>query len=540
VWAALCGLVVGPAYSQDRTAVAVEAAQPLGPVGHLYNVGYNGWGDITNAGMVAAFQELGIQYCRMDLNLRELCGERPGDYRWDYATPADVGIGFTDRVRKILTHGWTPLLAFSYHASVPTLPKWFHGENHDGNQKAWTRYNVDGSLATEGLGDQLGQATRIAQDTAAHLANLGLRGLAWETMWEMGHDMPLVEIHHAVAQGVREADPTARIVGPATWPGWTVEERFVKPYLAQYGPDLLDAVSMHWYAALDHDLWKLWAGEADDWILTMAHEKYLAFMMSKTGSYGDWTRSLHALLQDPGLNPTGKKIGIIFTEIDVNQTSYYLRNPVNPDWPRYRADTDCWLNTNYYGGVWWASVLCHLASAGCAADAAKFNTRNYYGIQELAPPDKAYRYPVWFAFQLLREQGGLQAGRPMVAAAATGGGAPLVEAFATGGPDDLRVIVINKSFSRQAADIHISGLAPGDWKATRYRFDQSRVAQNLGRKPGEQADGVFEGAPEDDSKSAQCLEPLGTLECHEAQGAQRIADLECPPISFTVLRFRRG
>jgi hypothetical protein len=272
----------------------------------------------------------------------------------------------------------------------------------------------------------------------------------------------------------------------------------------------------------------------------MAHEKYLAFMMSKTGSYGNWTRPLHALLQDPQRNPTGKKIGIIFTEVDVNQTSYYLRNPVNPNWPRYRADTDCWLNTNYYGGVWWASVLCHLASAGGAAEAAKFNTRNYYGIQELAPPDKAYRYPVWFTFQLLQEQGGLRAGRPMVAAAAMGGGAPLVEAFATGGPEDLRVIVINKSFHPQAAEVVVSGLAPGDWKATRYRFDQSRVAQFMGRKPGEQADGVFEGAPEDDSKSARCLEPLGTLECREAQGTQRIADLECPPISFTVLRFQKG
>ena len=268
----------------------------------------------------------------------------------------------------------------------------------------------------------------------------------------------------------------------------------------------------------------------------MAHETYLAAMLDKTTSYRDWTRSLGTLLRDPQLNPTGKSIGLIFTEADVNQTSYYMRNPINEDWPTYRADRDCWLNGNYFGGLWWASVLCNIASVGTAADAAKFTTRNYYGLAEFAPDDRAYRYPVWFALKLLRDQGGLQAGRQMVAASATG--EPMVEAFATGGPDDLRVIVVNKSFAPRTVDIAVSGLAPGEWQAERYLFDRTRVARWLGRKPGEEADGVFEGAP-DDSPSARCLEPLGSLECREAEDAQRITGLECPPISFTVLRFER-
>jgi hypothetical protein len=398
------------------------------------------------------------------------------------------------------------------------------------------RYNRDGSLAQE-WGDQFEAATDIARDVAQHFASLGLTGLHYETIYEMGHDMPLTEIHHSVAQGLREGDPTATIIGPATWPGWTVEERFVKPYLAKYGADLLDAMSVHWYASNDHDLWKLWEGEPEGWALTMGHERYLSAMLDRTALFGDWTRSLQALLSDPALNPAGKPIGIIFTEIDVNATSYYLRNPVNEDWPTYRADRDCWLNTNYFGGVWWASVLGHIASVGVAADAAKFLTRNYYGLAEMAPDDRAYRYPVWFALKLLGEQGGLQAGRQMLTASVAG--ATSLEAFATGGPDDLRVILINKAFAPQTADISIGGLSPGQWQATCYLFDRTRVAQFLGRKPGEQADGAFEGAPSDDSLSARCLQPLPPLPCTPGGDRQQIAGVPCPPLSLTVLHFAR-
>jgi len=531
------GVVTTLASSQLAVSVRVDASQPVGPIGSLYNVGYDGWGDITNAGMVEAFRELGIETCRMEVNLRELCGERPGDYRWNYATPRDVGIGFTDRVRRIVANGWKPLLAFSYHGGGGALPEWFHGEANDADQKAWVRYNQDGALAREAYGDQLEAARTIARDLARHLAAEGLPGLSYETMYEMGHDMPLVEIHHAVALGVREGDSTAVIVGPATWPGWTVEERFVKPYLARYGPDLLDRVSVHWYASNDHDLWKLWDAEPRDFVVTRAHEKYLGFMLERTTLYHDWTRSLHALLNDPQLNPLAKPIGIVFTEIDVNATSYYLRNPANEEWPAYRADRDCWLNTNVYGGVWWASVLGNIASAGVGAGAAKFCTRNYYGLAEMAPGDRAYRYPVWFALRLLEEQGGLHAGRGMVSADVSGG--TCVECFATGGPEDLRVVLVNKAFGPQRIKLTVSGLSPGGWEATRYVFDETRVARWLGRRPGAEADGEFEGAPSDGSKSAQCLVPVDTLRCTSTGGAAELTCPELPALSFTVLRVAR-
>lgn len=520
----------GLAAAQPAVSVRVDASQTIGPVGSLYNVGYDGWGDIGNAGMVRAFQELGVETCRLEVNLRELCGEHLGDYRWDYATARDVGVGFTGRVRRILGNGWRPLLALSLHGAGGALPAWFVGEPSDANGRAWTRYNADGS---HGEG-QLEEIRAIARDLARHFVEEGLPGLAYETIYEMGHDMPLPEIHHAVALGLREGDPAAYIVGPATWPGWTVEERFVRPFLTAYGPELLDAVSVHWYASNDHDLWKLWEAEPPGFVLTRAHERYLGFILERTTLFGDWVRSLDALLRDPNLNPAGKPIGIVFTEIDVNATSYYLANPTNEDWPLYRADRDCWLNTNGFGGVWWASVLANLASAGVGAGGAKYNTRNYYGLGEMVEGGGVYRYPVWFAMRLLSEHGGLRSGRQVLGSEVAG--TPTVEALATDGPDGPCLVLINKAFAPASVSLEIAGLAEGEWEATRYLFDESRCARWLGRKPGEERDGRFEGEPGDDSASALCLEPIEVLALEGPSAARRLPCPDLPPLSFTVLR----
>ncbi len=515
------------------TNIKIDATKQIGSIGNLYNIGYNGWGDITNKGMVGAFNDLKIKYCRIDVNLNELCGDKPGDYHWDYMTRADMEIGLVDRIRKIISNGWTPIIAFSYHGGVQQwMPRWFHGEANDSKKDGWTRYNLDGIKVTTGYGNQLESATQIARDLVNHFISRGLKGLYWETIYEMNPDMPLVEIHYAVGKGIKEADPSAKIIGPATWPGWSVEEQFVKPYLKKYGADLLDMVSAHWYGCNDHGFWKLMEG--DD-CLTMADTKQLAYLMGKTPEYKKWTRTLNSMLSNTTLNPTRKKIGIIYTEIDVNPTSYYLKNPINKDWPKYRADTDCFLNCNYYGGVWWASVLCNITSAGATADACKFNGRNYYGIQELAPNDIAYRYPVWFAFKLLRDQGQLISGKHMLSTSAKG--APMLEAFATGSSSDLRVIIINKSSAPQTADLSISGLKPGKWTATSYLFDKTRVAQFRGKQPGTESDGTFEGDPDNDSISTKCLSPIGSIKCKSIKGSILLNRQQYPPVSFTVLVF---
>ena len=67
-----------------------------------------------------------VSVCRMDVNLRELCGERFGDFHWEYTTARDVGLGFVARIRRLIENGWTPLLALTTSHS---LPKWFRGRS---------------------------------------------------------------------------------------------------------------------------------------------------------------------------------------------------------------------------------------------------------------------------------------------------------------------------------------------------------------------------------------------------------------------------
>jgi len=185
-------------------------------------------------------------------------------------------------------------------------------------------------------------------------------------------------------------------------------------------------------------------------------------------------------------------------------------------------------------------MLCNVASTGTGADVFKFNTRDFYGIQEVVPPDRAYRFPVWFAMKLLQEAGGLSAGRQMLGVSENQGSAPTVEAFATGDPDDLRIIVINKSFDPQTADIAVSGLHGGSWEATSYLFDKTRVAPFLGKKPGDKKDGAFQGFPDDDSMSEQSLKPVATLPCSNQNGNAFLPGVKCPPVSIVILKLAKA
>ena len=321
-----------------------------------------------------------------------------------------------------------------------------------------------------------------------------------------------------------------------------MEEQFIKPYLTKYGVDLLDVVSVHWYGTNDHGFQKLWAKEPPDSVLTMAHKKELTFLMDHTNDFEGWTRTMATLLQDRKLNPQSKHIGIFYSEADVNAISPYQKNPINTDWPRYRAAADCWLNANYFRGVWWASTLCHITTVGAEANVFKFTIRNYYGLADESASGHAYRFPVWFALKLLKDQGGLAAGRRMLATSLGRESDPAVEAFATGGPHDLRIILINKSFGTRIMDLDIGGLRAGQWKATRCLFDCTRVAHFRGRKPSKEqntADGTFDGYPNGDAVSEACLKPVDTLDCHAEESHTWLKRVTLPPISFTILAFQK-
>lgn len=522
------------------TQVRVQTDAPTVKVPEaLYGVGYDGWGDITDPEGVGELQAVRVHFCRLDVNLRELCGERLGDFRWEYTTPRDRGMGFLSRVKRIRENGWTPLLALSLPRAMPA---WFQGDADDARGKPWYGFNRDGSPAAEGQSDQWAELSRVTRALAAGLAERGLTGLYWETIYEIGHTMPMADLHHYAAQGLAEADPTARLVGPATWPGWTVQERFVKPYLAKYGTANLDLISMHWYADNEHGLWAAPGWKERQRPVTMADGLFLQYLMETAPKYGAWCRSLRQLL-DAQTPANGRRVGIAFSEFDCLATSPYQRNPENPDWPGYRADADCYLNTNYFGGVWCAAVLCGLAQSGCLDAALKFTTRDFYGLIENKRDGGYFRQPVWFAWKLLQDRGGLVPGAEVVSTRVDGprdqaqahvGGedSPWVMATTVRAPEGLRHVLINRSSEPQAVELHLPGAGLPE-RLTRYLYSAERVARFIGRKPGTTVEGAFEGAP-DDSLSARCLQPLDVLTpAREGEGA--LLRLELPAISLTVL-----
>ncbi|NPV45840.1 MAG: hypothetical protein HPY69_02680 [Armatimonadetes bacterium] len=505
----------------------------------LYGVGYDGWGDITDPQAVRHLQGLGIRYCRIAVNLANLCGERLGDWQWETTEPRDVGLGFVSRLRRIRALGWTPILALT---TTHALPKWFRGEPTDAGGDPWYLRNLDGSAAAEEQSDQWAELERVAQGLAAGLAAQGLRGLWWETAYESGHTLPMAETHYHAGIGIRRADPTAKLMGPATWPGWTVEERFVKPFLSRYGADLLDGVSLHWYADNEHGLWVAPGWKDRHGPVTMADRLFLQYLMETTPKYAQWCRSLRKTLDDPTLNPARKPIAIVYTEFDALAESAYGRNPENPDWPDYSPSADCYLNTNYFGGVWSASVLCHLAASGAADIVCKFNTRQFYGLVDNAPGGGFYRQPVWFAWKLLRDMAGVRPGAAMLvtsvsgprdsAAAHVGGeDSPWIEAFAVRRPDGPAVILINRSLDRQDVEVSVNGSPQWDHAVggLRYLFASHRVARFIGRQPGTAGEGAFEGVP-DDALSARCLQPLRWQ--RDSRGSLRV---RCPAVSLTIL-----
>ncbi len=519
------------------------ATIPFGTAGRrvpdLFGAGYSGWGDITYPESIRLLKQVRVRYLRMPVELDALCGEYEGDYRWDYCTPKDLETGFTDRVRRLLANGWTPIVCLSIH-NEPMMPKWFHGVTNDTQGRSWCRYNLDGTRVSDGYGDQMAAVTRIARAVASHLASHGMKGLIWETIYELGPEMPLVDIHHAAALGIRQADRTARVMGPATWPGWSVEERFVKPYLTRFGPELLDYVSMHWYMNCDHRLWKL-GYTPDQHLLTMEDTKYLSWILEHVGDYANWSKSVRAVLDDRRLNKQGKPIGVVYSEYDLTAMSAYGRNPENPRWPEYNPAADCYINTNWFGGVWNAAVLCSVAARGCADILCKFATNNMYGLLECTThpqtglPYRYYGQPIWFAWRLLQERAGLRPGARICSAVTTPGSCDGCDVYGVvQQAGRASVVIINRTFNPVRVALDLLGLPCGASRITMYRFDQKRSAPFLGRRPGYSAEGRFADAP-DTSRNLESLKPIGPVVFRPHGQHMRLQTLFCSPVSVTVL-----
>jgi hypothetical protein len=193
-------------------------------------------------------------------------------------------------------------------------------------------------------------------------------------------------------------------------------------------------------------------------------------------------------------------------------------------------------------------VLCDLAASGVCDIVCKFNTRQFYGLIDNKPGDQGYyRQPVWFAWKLLQDAAQLRPGARMLAcevsgprdsAAAHVGGkdTPWVRAYAVAAADGPRLIVVNRSLEPQLAEVQISDLAaqPGPVPVRRYRYDESRVARFIGRKPGTRQEGRFEGVP-DDAANERCLAAVDTLEASVTGRTLSLPSLQLPAVSMTVL-----
>jgi len=198
------------------------------------------------------------------------------------------------------------------------------------------------------------------------------------------------------------------------------------------------------------------------------------------------------------------------------------------------------VNTNWFGGVWCASVLCNLAACGCLDIACKFNTRQYYGLIDNAPDGGYFRQPVWFAWKLLQEVAGLLPGASLLSTEVSGPtdraeqhlkgqSTPWVEAYAVKGADGPRLVLINRSLDPLNVHLSLAAAHPGP-RLCRYLYSEERLARFIGPAPGSRTEGAFEGAP-DDAPNLQVLSPLDDLAVTDGN-----ASLTCPPVSITVLK----
>jgi len=540
------------ARGRERSTVSIDLSDTTYTItDRMFGVGYDGWGDIINQSALTYLKEAGVRDVRVVTQFSLICGDVPGEYNMEYMKPygQDQGLGYISRLKKIIEEGWQPIVAFSQGNIC--MPVFFHGELNDsanGGGKGWWHYDSDGTRR-DGNGDQLLAMQGIARDIAANLKEAGLGGLYYETIYEadgIEHNLP--DIHYYTAKGIREGDPDAKIIGPATWPGYSVEEKFLHPYFKKYqaqGAELLDYVSVHWYAG--NSFW--WREEMQTGLMTMATPQLLKIAMETAPMYARTVRSARAVLDqylnDPEINPSGKKIGVAYTEYDVNPYSPFLANAPNTNYPDYSAESDPYVNTNFFGGVWLASVMTDTFTNSPIDIMMKFLTRHYYGIINNigGSTDDFYRQPVWYAIKLLRDGAGMREGAVMVGASVAGPmddavadlpdfkeNSPWIQAAAVKNGRQTSIIIINRSASALPVDLDIAGA--GDVKMIRYVYCEGTNARFIGGSMGPgYSEGDFEGL--DDPEKYTCLRAINYV----GLTGGKLRGYAAPGYSFTVFTF---
>ncbi|RLA55519.1 MAG: hypothetical protein DRR04_14745, partial [Gammaproteobacteria bacterium] len=266
----------------------------------------------------------------------------------------------------------------------------------------------------------------------------------------------------------------------------------------------------------------------------------LSQLMDLAPSYGPWCKDVKAILDDPTYNPSGKEIGIVFTEYDVTSVSAYRVTPANPDWPEYRAASDTYLNTGYFGGVWNAAVLCSMAGSDSLDLAFKYRSRSFYGVLTAGPDavlgHKYCRSPLWYAWKLLQSKANLVEGSPMLQAQIQQDLDSKIDIFAVGDSEHPRIILINRSFDADSVELTLEGLS-GNVKnplANRYVFNEERSAQFIAAEvSGSNISGWYSDAPEISPRDI-ALERVDEFWL-ASNGVDYMLQVDCSPISITVL-----
>ena len=540
------------AKSQPVSTVGINLTGPANTVtDRMFGAGYDGWNDIINPDAVQYLNDIGMKDIRVAVNLNLICKNKVGEYDMEYMSPQghDCGLGFITRLKKMVKEGWRPIPVFS-QGNI-SLPSFFHGDL--GGVNGWWYYDRNGAYHYPNNGNQVDDMQTIARDIASRLKSAGLGGLTWETIYEadgVEHNLP--DTHYYTAKGLRQGDSSIKIIGPATWPTYSVEERFIKPYFTKYGAEgvnLLDYVSMHWYAS--NSFWMrsdLWDHTKD--FISMTDTELLKLTMEATPYYAQAVRRARALLDvyqnNKTINPSGKKIGIAFTEYDANAYSPYLKNYNNINYPNYYAKSDTYINTNYFGGVWLASVMTDVLANSPVDIMMKFMARNYYGLIDNIDGYNYYRLPVWYAIKLLRDGAGMKPGAKIVSATVTGptdsGAAPnhiagveqnspWIQAVAVKNGSQTSVIIINRS--NTALPVNLTVLGAANRKMTRYVYCKNTNAMFIGGVTGgPHGDGYFEGY--NSTEKYTCIRAINYV---TLSASGKLNNYAAPAFSFTVFTF---
>ena len=521
----------------------------------MFTAGYGGWGDIIQPDSLKYLKDIGVKDLRVDVDLLNICGSKLGEYNMEYKMPdgRDHGLGFVTRLKKMRAEGFTIIPVLS-QGNV-SLPSFFHGDLHDDDKVnpkmvGWWHYDRNGTNHYPNNGNQLDDMQTIAKEIATRMKSAGFGGLTWETMYEAdGIQHNLVDTHHYAAKGLKQGDASIKIIGPATWPGYSVIDKFIKPYFAKYGQEALnhlDFVSMHWYAGNDfHSV----PGMTGNQVMNMSKPDLLRRAMQVAPSYSQKVRETRAAI-DSELGKLGstKKIGIVFSEFDVNPQSITGIYVDNINFPNYYAASDCYVNANYYGGVWLASVMTDTFTNSPISMMMKFQTRHIWGyVDNETGTDNSYRMPVWYAVKLLRDGAGMKPGAKMVSSTVTGpmdGAAsayankelytekkdtPWIQVTGVKNGSKTSIIVINRNSTALPVNLTVTGA--GNKKMTRYVFSKDTTAPFIGAIFGMIGHGYFEGL--DSTEKYTCIQAINYVDL--ASG--KLNNYAAPGYSFTVFTF---